>query len=380
MKTAAVSNENEGIHKTGSAPLQNGDDAVLLDAYSKSVTEAVKSIGPAVVNIEVKSRRLSKKPGKPGEQRGNGSGFIFTAAQIFGETPNNSLPAVLAPKGAGGGAVPQGLQKSERSPLTSNGYILTNSHVIHGAHEIRVGLVNGKNFQADVVGDDPHTDIAVIRIQADGLSTAKFGDSGHLLPGQVAIAIGNPYGFQYTITAGVISALGRSLRSSSGRLMDNIIQTDAALNPGNSGGPLVNSSGEVIGVNTAVIMMAQGICFAIPVNTAKYIAGLLIRDGKIRRGYLGIAGQDIALNEKVITQPRIFNSKGILVIGIEEHSPAQAAGLAQGDIIVGFDRQLISGIDDLHRLLSEKQVGVKAVLTLIRRQQILNVEIVPMEI
>jgi S1-C subfamily serine protease len=220
----------------------------------------------------------------------------------------------------------------------------------------------------------------VIRIHADGLPTAKFGNSKNLLPGQVAIAIGNPYGFQYTVTAGVISALGRSLRSSSGRLMDNIIQTDAALNPGNSGGPLVNSSGEVIGVNTAVILMAQGICFAIPVNTAKYIAGLLIRDGKIRRGYLGIAGQDIVLNEKVITQPRIFNSKGILVIGIEEHSPAQAAGLVQGDIIVGFDRQLISGIDDLHRLLTEKQVGVKAVLTLIRRQRILNVDIVPMEI
>lgn len=340
MKAKAVSYEDENMIRPESAVFSAGNDSVLLDAYSNSVVSAVKKAGPAVVNIEVKSRRASKSSGVPREQNGNGSGFIFT----------------------------------------SNGYILTNSHVIHGAHQINVGLVNGKNFPADIVGDDPHTDIAVIRIHADDLATAKLGDSKNLLPGQIAIAIGNPYGFQYTVTTGVISALGRSLRSSSGRLIDNIIQTDAALNPGNSGGPLVNSSGEVIGVNTAVILMAQGICFAIPVNKAKYIAGLLIRDGKIRRGYLGIAGQDITLDEKVLTRPLAFNSKGILVIGIEDKSPAQAAGLSRGDIIVGFDRQPVSGIDDLHRILTEKQVGVKAVLTLIRRQQILNVSITPAEI
>jgi len=249
--------------------------------------------------------------------------------------------------------------------FTANGYILTNSHVVHAAARLDVTLSDGRKFPAEVVGDDPHTDIAVIRVDASALSPALLGNSQSIQPGQLVVAIGNPYGFQATVTAGVVSALGRSLRSQSGRLIDGVIQTDAALNPGNSGGPLVNSRGEVIGVNTAIIASAQGICFAIPINTAKYVAGELIRRGKIRRAYLGFAGQDVR--------------NGILVLGIEPRSPAEEAGVEAGDRIVRFNGAPVSGIDDLHRLLTESEIARRGSLTVLRGYETLELAIVPRE-
>lgn len=293
-------------------------DASLLDAYSQAVTQATRQVTPAVVNIEVRQR---------GGQGGNGSGFIFT----------------------------------------TNGYILTNSHVVHGAARVDVSLSDGRKFAAELVGNDPHTDVAVIRIQAEGLTPALLGNSQNIQPGQLAIAIGSPLGFQTTVTAGVISALGRSLRSQTGRLIDNVIQTDAALNPGNSGGPLVNSQGEVVGVNTAVIMGAQGICFAVPINTAKFVAGELIRRGKIRRGWLGFAGQDLP------------QKRGVLVLGVEESSPAHRAGMVPGDQIVRYDDAPIASIDELHRLLTEAQIGQETNITVLRNRTPQELVIVPIE-
>jgi S1-C subfamily serine protease len=242
---------------------------------------------------------------------------------------------------------------------------MTNSHVVHHASRIEVALQDGRKFRAEVVGDDPHTDIAVIRVNADGLAPALLGNSQSIQPGQLAVAIGNPYGFQATVTAGVVSALGRSLRSQSGRLIDNVIQTDAALNPGNSGGPLVNSRGEVIGVNTAIIAAAQGICFAIPINTAKFVAGELIRHGHLRRAYFGFAGQD--------------TRRGILVLGIERGSPAEDARLEEGDVIVRFKGQSVLSIDELHRLLTETDIGQKGTIEIIRGFERIDLTIVPGE-
>jgi len=230
-----------------------------------------------------------------------------------------------------------------------------------------------------MVGDDPDTDLAVIRINATGLVPAALGDSERIRVGQVAIAIGNPYGFQCSVTAGVVSALGRSLRSNSGRLIDNIIQTDAALNPGNSGGPLVNSLGEVIGINTAVILPAQGICFAIAVNTAKFVAGRLIRDGKIRRSYIGVAGQNVPLHRRVVRFHRLPVEQGVLVVSVEGNSPAEKARLQEGDLIVGYGAQPVSGIDDLHRLLTDERVGVRSQVTILRGTEKQLVWIVPEE-
>jgi S1-C subfamily serine protease len=256
---------------------------------------------------------------------------------------------------------------------------MTNSHVVHGASALEVTLSDGQRFHADVVGDDPDTDIAVIRIHAPTLVTAPLGDSHAVRVGQVVIAIGNPYGFQCTVTAGVVSALGRSLRSRSGRLIDNVIQTDAALNPGNSGGPLVTSRGEVIGVNTAVILPAQGLCFAVGINTATFVAGRLIKDGKVRRSYIGLAGQDVPLPRRLVRFYGLAVESGILVASIEPSSPAQHAGLRDGDLIVGYNDQPIAGIDDLHRLLTDTQVGVRATLTIIRRTERLRLDIMPEE-
>jgi S1-C subfamily serine protease len=256
---------------------------------------------------------------------------------------------------------------------------MTNSHVVHQASQIEVTLSDGRRFQADLVGDDPDTDIAVIRVHGPDLAPAPLGDSHAIRVGQVVIAIGNPYGFQCTVTAGVVSALGRSLRSRSGRLIDNVIQTDAALNPGNSGGPLVTSRGEVIGVNTAVILPAQGLCFAVAVNTATFIAGRLIRDGRVRRSYIGVAGQDTPLPRRLTRFHHLPVESGILVASIEPNSPAQRAGLAEGDVIVGYNGQPIGGIDDLHRQLTETQVGVRSRLTIIRRTERLMLDIVPEE-
>src|SRR5437867_6931495 len=302
----------------------------LLDAYSEAVIAASERVSPSVVNIEVRQQ---------GRRGGSGSGFVFTP----------------------------------------DGFILTNSHVVHGASRIEVTLPDGEQYGADRIGDDPDTDLAVIRITAPGLIPVTLGDSQEIRVGQLVIAIGNPYGFQATVTSGVVSALGRSLRTQSGRLIANIIQTDAALTPGNSGGPLITSNGQVIGVNSAVILTAQGICFAIAINTAKFVAGRLIRDGKITRGYLGVAGQDVPLHRRVVRFHDLRAERGILVISVEEESPAQRAGLLEGDIIVAFAGHPTANIDDLHRLLTESQVGKRAPVTLLRNLEKKIVEIVPEE-
>ena len=312
-------------------------DDTLLDAYSQAVMHAVDRVAPSVVNIDVK--QIRRTPRGSQEVGGNGSGFIFTP----------------------------------------DGYILTNSHVVHNASKIEVTLADGRRVQAELIGDDPDTDLAVIRIQAANLTAAKLGDSQPLRAGQMAIAIGNPYGFQATVTAGVISAVGRSFRANSGRLIDSIIQTDAALNPGNSGGPLVSSSGEVIGVNTAVIMSAQGICFAIPINTAKFVISALLRDGRVRRSFVGIGGQTVPLPKRVQNFYDLPVTSGILVISIEPESPAQQAGLQERDVIVGFGEQAIASIDDLHKALTEDRVGVPTALTVLRSSEKLTLTIVPSE-
>jgi S1-C subfamily serine protease len=296
-------------------------DASLLDAYSQAVVAAAEKVSPAVVNLEVRQQR-----GPHHEGHGNGSGFLFTP----------------------------------------DGFILTNSHVVQHASRVEVTLADGRMYPADRIGDDPDTDLAVVRIHASDLKPAVLGDSNVVRPGQLAVAIGNPYGFQFTVTAGVVSALGRSLRSRSGRLIDNVIQTDAALNPGNSGGPLVNSRGEVIGVNTAVILPAQGLCFALAINTAKYVAGRLIKDGRIRRGKLGLAGQNVPLQRSLI---RFFNlplATGVLVVSVEADSPAARAGVQERDLVIGFDGHDVPNIDALHRLLAERETGMPAAMTVLR--------------
>jgi len=315
-------------------------DDQLLDAYSAAVTRAAEKIAPAVVNIEIqKSPPPNARSVNPNQLRGSGSGFIFTP----------------------------------------DGFILTNSHVVHHADKLDVTLSDGQRFGARLVGSDPDTDLAVIRIDAPHLTGAELGDSESIRVGQLAIAVGNPYGFQFTVTAGVVSALGRSLRSISGRLIDNVIQTDAALNPGNSGGPLVNSQGKVIGVNTAVILPAQGLCFAIAVNTAKFIAARLIRDGKIRRSYIGVAGQNVPLPRRAVRFYNLTTESGVMVVSAEPNSAAEKAGLRDGDVIISYGSQPIQHIDDLHRLLTDDQVGVSVPLTILRRWQKMTVDIVPEE-
>jgi S1-C subfamily serine protease len=319
----------------------NPSDDALLDAYSRAVTGVAEKVGPAVVNIEVFQRRNGKNnAGTPPKGiHGSGSGFIFTP----------------------------------------DGFILTNSHVVHDGIDIQVGLSDGRKMQAVLVGDDPETDLAVIRIHANDLTPAALGDSQSLKPGQLVVAIGNPYGFQWTVTAGVVSALGRSLRSQTGRLMDNIVQTDAALNPGNSGGPLVNSRGEVIGVNTAVILPAQGICFAIPVNTAKTVAGLLVRNGRIRRAWLGVGGQSVPLTRRTVRLHGLEIESGVLVLSVENGSPAANAGVEEGDVIVGFGTEPVKDVDALHRYLIESAIGVEAPLTVVRRAEKLVLNVTPIE-
>jgi S1-C subfamily serine protease len=314
------------------------DEAPLHDAYSRAVMHAAERVSPAVAFIEVELPQ-AKEGTRRGPGGGTGSGFVFT---------------------------PDGL-------------ILTNSHVVSGAKRIHATLPDGQRFRADLVGDDPDTDLAVIRVRAQGLPSVALGDSSELGPGQLVIAIGNPYGFQYTVTAGVVSALGRSLRSRSGRLMDGIIQTDAALNPGNSGGPLVNTRGEVIGVNTAMILPAQNLCFAIPANTARHVAGLLIRDGRIRRAYLGLGGQNVPLPRRVAHALQLAVPRGILVVTVEAGSPAARAGVKERDILVGFGDQAIGAVDDLHRILSEDRIGVGTTLTVLREFAKLGLEVIPEE-
>ncbi|WP_428940417.1 S1C family serine protease [Fontivita pretiosa] len=324
----------------GAAAQAGHPDEQLLDAYSRTVSRVVRQVSPSVVNIEIRKR--VKTPRGIQEARGGGSGFIFTP----------------------------------------DGFILTNSHVVSGAEQIDVMLSDGSGYQARLIGDDPETDLAVIRINSAAgaeFVPAVLGDSARLVVGQLAVAIGNPYGFQTTVTAGVISATARSFRTQSGRLIDNVIQTDAALNPGNSGGPLVNSAGEVVGVNTAIIALAQGICFAIPINTAKWIAARLIRDGRIRRSYVGIGGQNVPLHRRIVRYYHLSNSGGVLVLHVEPGSPAQAAGLLEGDVIIAMDEHVIETIDDLQRQLTEERVGKPSRLTVIRRTEKLELWVTPAE-
>jgi S1-C subfamily serine protease len=328
---------------TGDDVLQGADvaeaaepnDLLLLDAYSRAVVGAAERVGPSVVHIEARFAR----PGRGRENRGSGSGFVFT----------------------------------------SSGYILTNSHVVHGAQQLEVTLADGSQHAANLIGDDPETDLAVIRVHAGELVPATLGDSKKVRVGQLALAIGHPYGFQSSVTAGVVSALGRSLRAGSGRLIDDVLQTDAALNPGNSGGPLVDSRGHVIGVNTAMILPAQGICFAIAINTAKFVAGRLIRDGRVRRGRIGIAVQTVPPATRSGDQKSAGRRGGVLVVGVDPGGPADRAGLEEGDVIIGLDGQQVGGIDDLHRLLTEERVGMKVSVRVIRRPEILTFQIVPTE-
>jgi S1-C subfamily serine protease len=314
------------------SPVRGESDAALLDAYSAAVVAASERVGPAVVHVEV-----AQAPRSEGEapRRGSGSGFVFTP----------------------------------------DGFILTNSHVVHGARSIQVSFADGASFDADLVGDDPDTDVAVIRIGGHQLSTAALGSSRGLRVGQLAIAIGNPYGFQHTVTAGVVSALGRSLRATTGRLIDDVIQTDAALNPGNSGGPLVDSQGEVIGVNTAIIPFAQGICFATAIDTAKWVVEQLLRFGRVRRGYIGVGGATIPLSRRAVRFHGLAAGAGVRVESIEPGGAAQQAGIESGDVIIGYDGENVAGVDQLHRLLSDERIGKTTKVTLLRRTQKLDLPI-----
>ncbi len=333
-----ISNGEDLTQQSSKSPTS---DEELLDAYSRTVVHVAQEVSEAVVQIKVKKAALQGRVRRrQKKQTGGGSGFL----------------------------------------ISSDGFIVTNNHVVTGAKLIEVALQDGRNFIARLIGSDPATDIAVIQIDADNLTTIRFGDSSKLQVGQLAIAIGNPYGFQYSLTAGVVSALGRSLRSENGRLIDDVIQTDAALNPGNSGGPLVDSHGKVIGVNTAVILPAQGICFAVASNLAAYVVGKIIQQGKVRRGYIGIAGQQIRLNPKFVQRYRLAKSTGILVQGVEPKGPADHAQLKKGDLFLSINGQEIASIDELHRFLGESTIGQQISLKILRKGQELKMVVVPSEL
>ena len=321
-----------------SAPADSSSDAELLDAYSRAVSGVVERVTPAVVSVEVHHRRQGRTATSR-ESQGHGSGFVFTP----------------------------------------DGFILTNSHVAHGATKTDVAFPDGRRLRAELVGDDPDTDLAVLRVDAAAQSVAPLGDSAALRVGQLVIAIGNPLGFQSTVTAGVVSALGRSFRSVSGRLIDNVIQTDAALNPGNSGGPLLDSRGQVIGVNTAVILPAQGICFAVAVNTVKLVIGQLIAFGHVRRARIGVGGQNVSLPRLAVRAHRLIQPSGVLVTTVENGSPAARAGVQPGDIIVAFGAQPVHGIDDLHRLLTGDRIGAAATIAVVRTADRLELSITATE-
>jgi S1-C subfamily serine protease len=321
----------------------NGDQG-LLDDYSRTVTSVAAAVSPSVVRIDVegiKGQPQQQRPGRPrgpNEAAGSGSGFVFTP----------------------------------------DGYVLTNSHVVSGARRITVTLLDGRKLPGHLVGDDPDTDLALVRLHAtDDLTPVALGESSGLRVGQIAIAVGNPFGFDTTVTAGVVSALGRSLRTQSGRLVDDVIQTDAALNPGNSGGPLVDSRGRVIGVNTAMILPAQGICFAIAVNTAAFVVGKLIHEGRIRRSYLGVAGQNVPLHRRVVRFHDLPLESAVFVVSVEPGSPGAQAGLRDGDLIVGFGGKPVAGIDDLHRLLTEEQAGNETTLIVVRGSERVALPVTP---
>ena len=307
------------------------DELAAFDAYSRAVIGAVDKVGPAVLHLQVEAQK---------GHGGSGSGVVFTP----------------------------------------DGYVLTNSHVIAGAKRITATFPDGRSLTASVIGDDPDTDLAVLRLDGETPVWARLGSSRDLRVGQLVVAIGNPFGFQCTVTAGVVSALGRSLRSRSGRLIDSVIQTDAALNPGNSGGPLVNSAGDIIGINTAIIAMAQGICFSISADTVEFVAARLIREGRVRRCYIGVAGQNVPVPRKVVRFHGLTRESGVLVQSVAQDGAAAAAGLLSGDIIVEFDGNAVGDIDALHRLLVEDRLGVSVPMVVLRRELKLTLPVVPREI
>jgi S1-C subfamily serine protease len=319
--------------KSVSASTQPTDDAALLDAYSRTVIDVVDSVSPAVVRLDV-------RPSEQARQGGSGSGVI----------------------------------------VSPDGLVLTNSHVVGGTSRIRATTADGQSLTAAVVGDDPDTDLALLRVnESVTLPFAPLGDSRHLRRGQLVIAIGNPLGFESTVTAGVVSALGRSLRARTGRLIDDLIQTDAALNPGNSGGPLVSSRGEVVGVNTAIIMGAQGICFAIAANTAKFVLGELVRHGRVRRAYIGISAAHTALPRRLRHEAGVVQESAVVVAGVEPASPADRAGLVAGDMLLSLDGQAVTGADDLIRILTGEKIGGKVEIELLRERKRHQVSLEPQE-
>ena len=309
-------------------------DAGLLDAYSRAVSDAVARVAPAVAHVRVERARLPR-----GRREGSGSGFL----------------------------------------ITPDGYLVTNSHVAGGASAVEVTLPDGRVAAAEIVGDDPDSDLAVLKVGAGDLAWCRFGDSAGLRVGQIAIAIGSPYGFQHSVTAGIVSALGRSMRAQSGRLLDNIVQTDAALNPGNSGGPLTDSRGNVIGVNTAVILPAQGICFAIAASSAERVAIALIREGRVRRAYLGIGGQTLELPQRIVRRFGLARKSGVRIDSVAPDAPAATAGCLRGDVVLRLDDAPIGDIDDLQRLLGVDAIGRRVALALLRGDQVLTLDVTPVE-
>jgi S1-C subfamily serine protease len=329
----------------GSTPPAAPSEEEILDAYSRAVIGAVETVGPAVVHLQIESE------GRPGARRhgGSGSGVVFTP----------------------------------------DGYLLTNSHVVAavgsgGAGSRSRGITatfqDGRSSAAVIVGDDPDTDLAVLRLQGDAPASARLGDSRRLKVGQLVVAIGNPFGFQCTVTAGVVSALGRSLRAQSGRLIDSVIQTDAAFNPGNSGGPLVTADGTVVGVNTAIIAIAQGICFSISANTVAFVASRLIRDGRVRRCYIGVAGQNVPLPRRVVRFHELTRESGVRVESTAADGAARAGGILSGDIVVAVDGIAVGDIDDMHRLMTEERVGAQVPLTILRGALKRELVVIPREI
>jgi S1-C subfamily serine protease len=316
----------------GAEPAAPPADDALLDAYSRAVAQAVDRVAPAVAHVRVERARRGR-----GAAAGTGSGFL----------------------------------------ITPDGYLVTNSHVAGGAAAIEVTLPDGRSAAAEVVGDDPDSDLAVLKVAAGDLAWCRLGDSARVRVGQIAIAIGSPYGFRHTVTAGIVSALGRSMRGRTGRLLDNVLQTDAALNPGNSGGPLVDAAGTVIGVNTAVILPAQGICFAIAATTAERVAVALIREGRVRRAWLGLGGETVPVPRRVVRHFALAHDTAVRVDMVEPASPAAAAGLARGDLVVALDGAAVATIDDLQRALSGDAVGRSAELRVLRRDKLLTIAVTP---
>jgi len=317
----------EPVSASATAP----EDLALFDAYSRAVIGAVDRVGPAVLHLQVS--------GANDRANGAGSGVVFTP----------------------------------------DAYVLTNSHVVSGARKIQATFPDGRALGANLVGDDPDTDLAVLRLDGETPVFARLGDSRKLRVGQLVVAIGNPFGFQCTVTAGVVSALGRSLRTRSGRLIDSVIQTDAALNPGNSGGPLVTAAGEVVGINTAIIGMAQGICFSISASTVEFVASRLIREGKVRRCYIGVAGQNVPLPRRVVRFHELARETGVRIQSTAPDGAARAAALMSGDIIVAVDRIPVGDVDELHRLMTEERVGKPVPVTVLRLSQKLDFLVTPRE-